>query len=125
MRDAADLIVIGTPVEVKETAERSPLPNIAKISFRDGKDGKKSDVMGVGIETTFDVLAVLKGDAALKKFILHHYREVETASINGPGLVSFDPTQKKRYLMFLERETDGLYGAVSGQTDPYIAIREI
>ncbi|MFI5247381.1 MAG: hypothetical protein ACHQWV_02370 [Nitrospirales bacterium] len=123
LRDEADTIVIATPTTVEETTERTPLPNITLVS----QDGNKSDVIGAGIETTFEVLAVLKGDATPKSLVLHHYRqaEPERPSINGPGLVAFHPKERRRFLMFLKREADGRYCAVSGQTDPYIAIHEI
>src|SRR5947208_13950705 len=92
LRDEADLVVIATAAEVKETAERTALSD----------DHRKSDVIGAGIETTFEVRAVLKGDAALKVFILHHYRAAGPGelTINGPGLVSFDPKQKKHFILF-------------------------
>ena len=50
--------------------------------------------------------------------VLHHYKEADGPTINGPGLVTFDPKDRKQYLMFLTRDRDGEYIAVSGQTDP-------
>ena len=128
LRDGADLIVIAAPLSVKETSERSPLPDIALVK----PDSTRSDVIGTGIETTFEVLAVLKGEATLKTFVLHHY--TAEPAVNGPGLVRFEPKYKevqemkfheRKFLMFLKREADGRFCAVSGQTDPNISVREI
>jgi hypothetical protein len=40
-------------------------------------------------------------------------------------LVSFNQEDKKRYLMFLQKEADGRYIAVCGQTDPAYSIKEL
>jgi len=37
-------------------------------------------------------------------------------------LVSFKPGGKKQFLMFLQKEADGRYVAVTGQTDPQLSI---
>jgi hypothetical protein len=83
--------------------------------------------MGAGVETEFTILTVLKGDATLQKFVLHHYREAEPeqVSLNGPGLPSFEPKRQKAVLLFLKRAADGRYTAVSGQTDPDISVRAL
>ena len=39
--------------------------------------------------------------------------------------MSFNPSQKKTFLLFLKRSPDGRYVAVSGQTDPNISIKAI
>jgi hypothetical protein len=66
-----------------------------------------------------------KGKKA-RDIVLRHYREASSQlSINGPGLVAFDPTAGTQYLMFLVREKDGRYAAVSGQTDPDMAIEPL
>ena len=115
LRSNADLVVIATPITIKEIAERAPLPDIMQGN---------EPVMGSGIETTFNILAILKGDTKLKNFVLHHY-SVTGPQLNGPGLVSFNPSQKKTFLLFLKRSPDGRYVAVSGQTDPNISIKAI
>jgi hypothetical protein len=63
----------------------------------------------------------------LKSFVLLHLREAEpmTMSANGPSLVSFNPADKKRYLMFLKREADGRFSSLCGQTDPAGAIKDL
>ena len=109
----ADLVVIATPISVKEIVESTP-------DFMQGNEMVKV----TGIETTFNILTIFKGDTSLKAFVLHHY-SVTGPQLNGPGLVSFNPSQKKTFLLFLKRSPDGRYIAVSGQTDPDISIKKI
>jgi len=86
------------------------------------KDGKQSAIKSIGVETVFAVSAVLKGDATVKQFTLHHYREAKPSiASDGPSLVRFDPSDMKArssYLLFLVRESDGRFAPVGGQTDP-------
>ena len=127
--DAADLVVIVTSGKTRTLKEQAALPDIQQ-----GKaDGTTGPVMGQRVETELQVVTVLKGTAldvkgkASKTVVLHHYAEVPGAgvSINGPTLVSFDPTTKIQYLVFLTRGKDGQYVAVSGQTDPWFSIEEL
>jgi hypothetical protein len=114
----ADLIVIATPTGTEDSGEKMNLPGIA----RDNKP-----VRGLGVNTTFEALAVLKGDPDLKNCVLFHLRETEpqNMSVNGPALVAFDPKKKRRYLLFLKKETDGRFTSLCGQTDPVGAIRDL
>ena len=114
----ADLIVIATPTQTKDSGDKVIFPGIA----RDNKP-----VFGFGVNTTFGVLAVLKSGQDLKSFVLFHLREAESNAIseNGPSLVSFDPSEKKRYLMFLKREADGRFSSLCGQTDPAGAVKDL
>lgn len=59
--------------------------------------------------------------------MLHHYlRTAEIAMImDGPMFVAFQPKEGKSYLMFLKREPNGRYAAVSGQIDPDDAIKDL
>jgi hypothetical protein len=126
--DESDLVVIATPKsKTTDMKEQAYLPNI----FRQDEKGNQSEVKAIGVETIFEVAAVLKGDQAIKLFTLHHYREVQTAAgeLNGPLLVFFDPSdtsQLNSYLLFLVREPDGRYAPTGGQTDPgYKAINRL
>jgi hypothetical protein len=74
--------------------------------------------MGKGVETSFKVLTVLKGERDIKQLVLHHFALASAPASRGPSLVSFKPEDKKQFLMFLQKEADGRYVAVSGQTDP-------
>jgi hypothetical protein len=116
----SDFVVIANPISTtSDTKEHSVLPNI----WRQGKNGEKTNIESIGVETVFAVCAVLKGDGASKQFTLHHYREAQIPSseLNGPGLVYFDPSRplgRSSYLLFLVREPDGRYAPVGSQTDP-------
>jgi hypothetical protein len=94
-------------VEVSD--EILPLPDIATQL----PDGKQEPVLGRGINTTFEVFSVLKGELSTKCLILHHYkRAIEVlGEINGPGLLHFEPLSAKRYLLFLKKESDGRFAA--------------
>ena len=110
MLDQSDLVAIARPVASKNTPERTVLPDIAP------------DVHVLGVETDFEVSAVLKGSKDIKKFVMHHYNLVkpDEPMINGPCLFYFDPKEKRKpkFLLFLVREQDGRYAPVTGQTDP-------
>jgi hypothetical protein len=116
----SDLVVIANPESAtSDTKEHSFLPNIWQQEI----NGGKSRIESIGVETRFTVCAVLKGNTNLKQFTLHHYREAQIPGneVNGPGLVSFDPSRPERrssYLLFLVREPDGRFAPVGGQTDP-------
>ena len=119
----ADAIVIAAPVSVHDTAERTTLPNIARTDT----NNVRSEIPALGVETTFTVLAVLKGDTNMSTIVFHHLREAEKpgAQFNGPGLVTFDPKEKKRFLLFLKRESDGRYAPLTGQTNPDGGVRDL
>ncbi len=105
--DKADLVVIANPTSVEDTAEQTVLPRIAP------------DINVVGRSSHFDISVVMKGDKGPKKLVLHHYWWAYPAKLpmNGPTLAHFDPTENRRYLLFLRRESDGRYSPASGQTD--------
>lgn len=107
LADKSDLVVIAIPAtKTADTAERAAILGVAVI----------------GVETSFKIGVALKG-APLKGFVLHHYRAADSsmAVLDGPELVSFDPTdpsQPQAFLMFLVRESDGRFAPTGGQTDP-------
>jgi hypothetical protein len=115
----SDLVVIANPInKTTDTKERAFLPGI----FQQEKDGSQSKVESIGVETVFAVSVVLKGNATVKQFKLHHYREAQASKAsNGPILVRFDPSdisKRSSYLLFLVREPDGRFASTDGQTDP-------
>jgi len=117
--DRSDLVVIAAPtVKTTDTNEKSFFPNI----FTQHPDGTKSPIESIGVQTPFEVSAVLKGEKSIQSFVLHHYREASsTVAMDGPVLVFFDPTdmsKRSSYLLFLVREPDGRYAPTAGQTDP-------
>ncbi len=105
--DKADFVVIAVPTAMGDCQERlQSLP------------GTRQPV--VGVETKFQVSAVLKGEKSTKEFVLHHYRcdGFPCTMPNGPTFITFDPAKKRPYLLFLVREADGRYAPVVGQIDP-------
>ena len=103
--DKSDLVVIATPTASGDTKEHVPLPGYTIQPV-------------IGVETKFEVSAVLKGEKALRNLVLHHYRADAISVDNGPTLVSFNPAEKRIFLLYLVREPDGRYAPAFGQVDP-------
>ena len=103
--DKSDTVVIAAATATNDTKEHIQLPGFVGQPV-------------IGVETKFAISAVLKGDKAMKDFILHHYRADVVVVPNGPTFVSFDPVKKRTYLLFLVRETNGRYAPAFGQADP-------
>ncbi|SRR6266568_6712958 len=117
--EESDLVVIATPTTNNDTNEHIDLP---------GFDGQRV----IGVNTTFTASGVLKGDKALKDFVLHHYRPSPGGMIvpNGPTFVYFAVSVKpsalpRTYILFLHREADGRYAPAVGQADPGLGVREL
>jgi hypothetical protein len=119
--EESDLAVIATARATSDTREHIDLPGFVGEHV-------------IGIDTTFAVSAVLKGDKSQTNIVLHHYRTSDGTNIphvpNGPSFVSFAPGEKptlvpRAYILFLVRETDGRYAPVVGQTDPGLAVKEL
>ena len=92
LTERADLFVISTPTNTKETAQNMDLPGIR----RGGLDDASRPVPGVGLQTTFDVLSVFKGDKSLKSIVLVHFRDAEPQrfSANSPGWCRSIPSRR-------------------------------
>jgi hypothetical protein len=117
--ERSDLAVIATPTATSDTQEHIELP---------GFGGQRV----IGVETRFAVSGVLKGDKTLKDLVLHHYRPGPDGMIvpNGPTFVYFavseNPSAPRRtYMLFLQREADGRFAPVVGQSDPGLGVREL
>ena len=126
----ADLIVIATPVSIRDTSERTVFPNLAEV----GTNNVQRPVPAIGVETTFQTLSILKGDTNTTTFLFHHLRNAtlnsptghfKVLAINGPVNVAFEPGEKRRFLLFLKLESDGRCASVTGQTDPAMGIRDL
>jgi hypothetical protein len=124
LKSQADLIVIATPVAVKDLKENTFLPGIQEK----GADGKILPVPALGWEANFQIETVLKGDWPMNRMVLYYLRLANPPPQpvpHGPQLVSFDPQKKIRYLMFLKLDKDGRFESVTGLTDPGIGIKEL
>lgn len=116
----ADLVVIATPTSVRDTQAETTFPGI--------QTSERKPVPAIRMEAEFDVLAVFKGDGAAKTFVLHYLRPDESRSkpaANDPNVISFTPSEKRRYLLFLKREENGGYSTVGSQTDPYFSVKDL
>lgn len=109
--DKSDLVVIATATDTKDTKEQ--------LTNFQGFVGQPV----IGVETKFEVDAVLKGNKGLKELIMHHYRADKLTVVNGPNFATFDPAKKQTFMLFLVRESDGRYASAVGQIDPKDGIK--
>lgn len=123
MAGAADFIVIATPTVVKATERRTVVPGLVMTD----RNGESAEVPAVWVETSFAVLATLKGGKETGNFVLLHLRETlpPDVIVNGPQLMGFDPARKRRYLLFLRREANGRFSPVCGQVEPATCIKDL
>lgn len=104
MFDKADLVVIATALATKDTNEQTKLLDRVQV---------------IGVETEFATRATLKGTKNVRRFLLHHFRELEDRfTEDGPHLIYITPGRHPDFLMFLIKEKDGRYAPVTGQIDP-------
>ena len=77
----SDLVVVVVPTAIRDANEKDDLPPLK--GFEDH---------AVGVITTFDVLATVKGEPPGKQLVINYYRQIP-ANVgigNGPNLVSFE-----------------------------------
>jgi hypothetical protein len=112
MAARSDLVVIATPLARQEQVAEAQLPGVSQGPNRE-------PVPAVEIETTFTVLAVLRGDEKLTSstLALVHYREKTRdpsgVHLAGPMLIDFKAGDGSAYLMFLKYRSDGRVEAFS------------
>lgn len=101
---AADLIVIGAVADVRDLDETNTTlwPGNA---FR-------------GVETTFSISQVLKGDVTNSTVVLHHYRFEAVIPPNAPSFLNLKAGDTNQYLLYLVKDGASRYAPVSGQLDP-------
>src|SRR5262249_41980573 len=103
----SDLVVIARPVSSRDTGERHLDRHVSP------------PVPVAGVTTECSALYVLKGPR-LKKFKLHHFRDLtdpKRVVIGGPTGISFDIPKNNSFLMFLVRDAGGRFVPFAGQTD--------
>lgn len=119
--DRSDLVVIAKPVT--KTADTKEKTHFEDVVYRH-PDGTQSPVPAIGVETVFEVLKVVKVDASLKRFVMHHYRDASSSAepeFGGAMTVSFDPAGRyghRDVLLFLVREKDGRFAPMAGRPIP-------
>lgn len=134
---------------------KSELIVIAKLAKTE--DSPKTDKISkqyeqmIGINSTFSVLAVVKGRYDKKEMTLLHFRNptqvgdesprpargadgkiIKTSwtqqnDIDPPELVDLNWLKEKnaRFLMFLKRRPDGRFECISGQIDPVLSVSKL
>jgi hypothetical protein len=125
---------------------------IAKLARTE--DSPKADKLSkqyqhlIGVNSTFMVLAVVKGHQDKKELTLLHFRRpthqegigqiartdkistvswIQQSEIDGPDLIEPEWLKGKdiRFLMFLKRRADGRVEAISGQVDPVLSVNKL
>jgi hypothetical protein len=99
----SDLVVIARPATTtRDTDETTYFPGIVTVH----PDRTETRVKAVGVETTFIVIEVLKGDfAAGRQLVLHHLRETHDGpatapdgrilvEMDGPTAMTFNPSDE-------------------------------
>ena len=106
MRKASDLIVIGKVSQVRDLDETNTVlwPS---CKF-------------VGVEATFAVLRVLKGDFTNHTVVLHYYRfdPPHFSPPNGPDFIDLTAGDTNQFLLYLVPDGVSRFAPVSGQLDP-------
>jgi len=112
---ASDLVVLGQLIKVQDLDEVNTVlwPGNNKL---------------LGVEATFAVSKILKGDFTNHTVILHYYRwenryktsDVESAigsDVNSPFLIYLKPTNTNQFLLYLVGDGALRYAPASGQLD--------
>jgi hypothetical protein len=106
MQKASQLIVIGKVVNVRDSGETNAVMcPPCKV---------------LGVEATFAVSKVLKGDFTNNTVVLHYYRfDPSSCSLDdGPSFLNLTPTNTNQFLLYLVSDGASRYAPVSGQIDP-------
>ena len=114
MRNASDLIMVGTVTKVTDLDETNT-SLWAGYKFR-------------GVETTFNISKVLKGKVSGRTVILHHYSFKADNFIppNAPNYINLMPSNTNQYLLYLVNDGTNRFAPVSGQIDPAMdAVRKL
>jgi hypothetical protein len=122
--EASDLVVVGQSIKVKDLDEMNSAlwPGGTKLR---------------GVEATFAVSKVLKGDFTNRTVVLHYYRwdtPFKTSDsgsafgpdVDSPGLIYLTPSNTNQFLLYLVSDGATRYAPASGQLDTAAdAVREI
>jgi hypothetical protein len=115
LQKASQLVMIGTVTNVRDLDEVNTVlwPGRTKL---------------LGVEATFAVSKVLKGDFTNRTVVLHYYRwdtPFKTSDIgsaigpdpNSPGLIYLTPNNTNQFLLYLVSDGASRYAPASGQID--------
>jgi hypothetical protein len=112
---ASDLVVVGRPIKVKDLDEVNTMLWSGNNKL-------------LGVEATFAVSNVLKGDFTNRTVVLHYYRwesSYKTSDpmsaigygVNCPFLIYLTPTDTNQFLLYLASDGASRYAPASGQLD--------
>jgi hypothetical protein len=124
LQKASQLIVVGTVTKVQGLDETNSTlwPGGTKLR---------------GLEATFAVSKVLKGDFTNRTVVLHYYRwdtpfktsdpgSASGPDANSPFLIYLTPTSTNQFLLYLVSDGTSRYAPTSGQLDTaYQSVRAI
>jgi hypothetical protein len=109
MQKASRLIVVGTVTKVQDLNETNTTmwPGCKFL----------------GVEATFAVSKVLKGDPTTRTVVLHCYRfdrviPPNAPTFNAPTFLNLTPTDTNQFLLYLAPDGASRFAPVSGQIDP-------
>jgi len=106
MQKAAQLVIVGKVADVRDLDETNTML-WPPWKF-------------IGMEATFKVSKVLKGDFTNRTVSLHYYR-FDPPSVrpgNSPSFLDLTPTDTNRFLLYLVQDGASRFAPVSGQLDP-------
>ena len=124
LQKASQFIVVGSVTKVQDLDETNSTLWPGRTKLR-------------GLEATFAVSKVLKGDFTSHTVILHYYRWdnfLETSDagsvfgpdVNSPFLIYLTPTSTNQFLLYLVSDGASRYAPASGQLDTaYQSVRAI
>jgi hypothetical protein len=118
LEKAADLIVIGRPIAVKDLDETNALGFTSSPTFQSRFRG---------VETTFEISKVIQGKPEQNRIVLHHYHEEPEwgSPPNGPTLIRFTPNASGEFLLYLVKDGTDRYAPVAGQMDAGLSIKSL
>jgi len=107
----SDVIAVGKAITVRDLNEKTNKVEHFMGDFR-------------GVETTFRVSGVYKGNLPNDRLVLHHYGLAgDWALPNAPDFVSFTPGATNEYLLYLVKDGPTRFAATSGQLDPAFSVK--
>ncbi len=124
LETASQLIVIGSLSNVRDLDE-------VNAGLWQGRNKL------LGLEATFEVSKVLKGNFTNRTVVLHYYRwdtPYKTSDagssigsdVNSPGLIYLNPTNTNHFILYLVKDGASRYAPASGQLDSAsVAVRVV
>lgn len=127
LKTKSDLVVIATWVATRDTGIKSEIGAL------------QPPLPVIELHTEFEILSILKGEASTNYFVLRHYRldtdrikggcincgnqldlatGTDAASCRAGSMSLVIPPTKCVYLIFLQRDSGGMFRATSGDVFP-------